>query len=187
MFKSLSNMLSSVVSAIHNPEAIEVFEFACIYSNDFEHILSKYNKKFDREYLEKHGITGCEIVGEEINSDILRTKRIIDVNLLKLNFSIPETIMNYFDDKVIKIEHLVEINKKNKLMTVTLKNITHPKINFNEVSTYQEINGKTVYKLNASLSVNIFFGVNETIRKLWYLRYKFYYESDEFVAKMNEN
>ena len=180
MFKSLTNMLNSAVSAIHNPETIEVYEFVHIYPNDFDYVLSKYNKKFDKENLEQYGIIKCKIVGEEINGDILRTRRIIDVNLSKLNFSIPETILNYFDDKVIQIDHLVEINKKNKLMTVTLKNITHPKINFNEVSTYQEINDKTVFKLNASLSVNIFFGVNETIRKLWYLRYKFYYESDEF-------
>lgn len=182
MFKSLTNMLSSAVSVIHNPETVELFEFACIYPNNFEDILSKYNKKFDKENLEQHGITACEIVGEKINGDMLRTRRIIDVNLLKLNFSIPEAIMNYFDDKVIQIEHLVEINKKNKLMTVTLKNITHPKINFNEISTYQEINDKIVFKLNASLSVNIFFGVNETIRKLWYLRYKTYDWSHTFDA-----
>jgi hypothetical protein len=185
MFTSLTNMLSSVVSTIHNPDAVEIFEFSCIYSNNFEYILSKYNKKFDKENLEQHGIVECAIIGEEINGDILKIKRIIDVNLLKLNFSIPESVMYYFDDKVIKIEHLIEINKKNKLMTVTLKNITHPKINFNEVSTYQEINNNTVYKLNASLSVNILFGINEIIRKLWYLRYKLNYENDEFIRNMD--
>ena len=69
-------------------------------------------------------------------------------------------------------------------MTIEIKNITQPQLKLNESSSFNcNNNNKTIYNIKATLSVNIFFGVNETIRKIWYLQYKTYYNNYENKIK----
>jgi hypothetical protein len=184
MFTGITNLVSSAISTINNPDAKESYDFDCTYPEKFKEIIGKYMKKFHPENLEKNNIVSCELKETEKKDGIARAKRIIVIDMLKMPFSIPETVLNYFSDSTITVEHLIELDVKNKIMTVTMTNITQPQLTFNETSSFQANKDTTIFKLNASLSVNILLGIDATIRKLWYLQYKSHYEDENFMKKL---
>lgn len=148
--------------------------------------IDSYDKKFDKENLQKNNIVSCVVVNEEKNKNNEKIKRHIIFDLLKLRFiTIPETILYYLSDTKITIEHNIEIDRKERIISIEVKNITHPTIKFNEKSSFCENENIIMYKLTATLSVNIFIGINETIRKLWYLQYKMYYKDYDDKLKNN--
>jgi hypothetical protein len=199
MFKGISNLVSSAsnvassavnsaISKVHNPDAVETFEFEYEHQKRFSDIIKKYNKKFDPENLEKNNILSCVVTKTKQNGDIEIIQRHITFDLLKLPYvTIPETVLYYFPDTKITVEHNIKLNMKKKIMQIEVINITQPQLKFFENSSFTGSNGKTIYKIKATLSVNILFGVNETVRKLWCLQYKSYYDDYENKIKQYSN
>jgi hypothetical protein len=190
MVSSAKNMVGSavntVVNKVHNPEAIETYEFEYKHIENFNETIAKYIRKFDEENLKKNNIVSCEITKKEKNEDIEITQRHIVFDLLKLPFvTIPESVLYYFPDTKITIEHNIELDMINKTMRIEMINITNPQLKFSESSSFEYIDNKTIYKLKATLSANILFGINETVRKIWHLQYKMYY--DDYENKFNKN
>ncbi len=182
---SFKNLLSSAVNKISNPDTVEKYEFSYMYERNFDDIMSNYTKKFEPENLERNNITFCEVIYNEKLGDVICTKRIISINLVKLPVTIPETLMQYIGDTNFVIEHTLEINTKEKTAKIISKNISHSQANFNEISLFSFENNKTIYNLSSSLSINIMIGVNETVRKLWLLQYKLYHENNNFGKKLD--
>jgi hypothetical protein len=190
MFKTMSNLVTSATSAvtstvsnvankIHNPDAIETYEFYYEHDSNFDDTIENYIKKFNDENLEKNKIVSCKIIKNDIDGDIEKMQRHVVFDMLNLPLvKIPEMVLSYFPDTKITIEHNIELNRKDKYMRIEIKNISHHQLKLHETSSFI-FNGKdvTIYNVKATLSVNIFFGVNETIRKIWYLQYKTYYNN----------
>jgi hypothetical protein len=197
MFKTMTNLVTSATSAvtstvssvankIHNPDAAETYEFYYEHNSNFNNTVENYVKKFNKENLEKNNILSCVIVKKERIGSVEKVQRHIVFDLLNLPLiKIPETILSYFPDTKITIEHNIELNRREKYMKIEIKNITQPQLKLYESSSFiSNDDDVTIYKVKASLSVNIFFGVNETVRKMWYFQYKTYYNNyDKKIEK----
>jgi hypothetical protein len=187
MFNTFSNFISSTVNKISNPETTENYEYTSDFYNDFDHIIDKYHQKFEEKNFESNNIISCDIHLHEKKDNVILTKRVVVVNLVKLPISVPETLWQYVGNTEMSIEHITEINTYNKVANIKIKNISHPQFTFNEFVKIIGNNEKTTFNLVSSLAVNILIGVNETIRKLWLLHYKNHYESEKFKKKLIGN
>ena len=180
MFSSITNFVSSTIQTFQ--ESVETYEETYKFRQDFVEIMRKYLLSFNSEKLKKNNVISCEIIENENKGDIESVKRIMKIDIL--NLSIPESVLYYFPEKTITLEHNIEINKKNKTITINIKNISLSQISFCEQSKIY-VDKEVFFTIKATLSVNILFGVNETIKKLWYYRYKSQYDS--FVKNIQED
>ena len=122
---SFKNLLNSAVNKISYSNTIEKYEFSYIYERNFDDIIANYIKKFDEENLDKNNITSCVIVPlnfPETKEYVSITKRIISINLLRLPITVPESLLQYIGDTNFVIEHILEINTKEKTAKITSKN-----------------------------------------------------------------
>lgn len=203
MFKNFISSSKKVICDTFDVNIPEQYKNTYEYDCDFDNVIKNYELKFEATHLENHNMASCELISvdtikksvntikipndETNNSNIdnqihsIIKKRIIVVNLL--NVPIPENITKYMGDTNFVIEHIFEIDMIKKYAIAISKNISHPNLIFNETIkiTNNPTNNKINFDLVGSLTVNILIGINETIKKLWHMQYKSYYDSYNVV------
>jgi hypothetical protein len=174
--KSSKDLVTSTLNKISDPDAIEVYKRVHIYNSSFEEVIKNYELKFEEVNLKDHDIASCELVSVVAHDNIITKKRQLHVNLLNTKMGVPEQIIQYMGDPIFIVNHVIEIDNNTGTALVISKNISHDHTTFYEEINFKSNGDTTKCDLFGSLSVNLFVGINETVKKLWISQYGSYYE-----------
>ena len=181
------NLVTSTLDKISDPNTVESYKRTHIYDSTFDEVIKNYELKFEETNLKEHDIASCELISVITFDNVTTKKRKLYVNLLNLPTTIPDQVIQYVGDPKFIIDHIFEVDNNTGTAIAISKNISHPNMTFYEEINFNAHGNKTSCDLLGSLAVNLFIGINETVRKLWVSQYKAYYDKYFFIPVQLQN
>jgi len=174
-------LVTSTLDKISDPSTTESYKKTHIYDSTFDEVIKNYELKFEETNLKEHCIASCELMSVVTYDNITTKKRKLHIDLLNLPASVPDQVVQYIGDPNFIIDHTLEVDNNTGTAIAISKNISHLNMTFYEEINFKTHGNKTICNLLGSLAVDLFIGVNETVRAIWASQYRAYYDKYFFV------